>query len=80
MTNLPISDASQHLPEIANRVAYGGERVMVTRRGKQLFAIVPAAHAELLDQLEDAADLDTIRQRLREKTRSWAKVKKDLGI
>ncbi len=80
MTSLPISDARQHLPEIANRVAYGGERVMVTRRGKQLFAIVPAEDAELLEQLEDAADLDTIRQRLREKTRSWAKVKKDLGI
>jgi prevent-host-death family protein len=45
------------LAEIVNRVAYGHERVVLGRRGRALVALIPAEDLELLEQLEDAADL-----------------------
>ncbi|WP_330456474.1 type II toxin-antitoxin system Phd/YefM family antitoxin [Streptomyces sp. NBC_00820] len=45
----------QGLADLINRVVYGGERVVVTRRGKPLVALVSAADPERLDALDEPA-------------------------
>ena len=80
MTTIPISEAREHLADLGNRVSLRGERVVVERRGKNLFALVPVEDLELLERLEDRLDLDAIRAAKDEPTRPWAQVKKALGL
>ena len=63
-----------------NQVAFQGIRVVVERRGKGLFALVPVEDVELLEQIEDRMDLETVRRRMNEPSESVAKLKKDLGL
>jgi prevent-host-death family protein len=55
-----VTEARDDLAELVNRAAYGRERVRLTRRGKPIAALVSAEDLELLELLEDAADLRTI--------------------
>ena len=80
MTILPISDAREQLADLGNRVALLGERVLIERRGKGLFALVSVEDLELLERLEDEIDLEAIRARMAEPSKSLAQVKKDLGL
>ena len=57
-----------------------GERLVVQRRGRRLFALVPVEDVELLERLEDRLDLDAIRAAKDEATKPWAQVKKALGL
>ena len=52
-----------------NRAAYGKERVVVTRRGKALAAIVPMEDVQALAALEDERDADLVAKR----RASWLK-------
>jgi len=80
MTSIPISEAREHLADLGNRVALRGERLIVERRGKNLFALVPVEDLELLERLEDKLDLEAIRAAKDEPTKPWAEVKKALGL
>jgi len=80
MVNVPISEARERLADLGNRVALRGERVVVERRGKDLFALVPVEDVELLERIEDEMDLAAIRRRLKEPSKSLAKVLKELGL
>jgi prevent-host-death family protein len=82
MTTLPISEVRENLSDLGNRVSLRGERVVVERRGKRLFALVPMEDVEMLEKLEDELDLRLARKALKEKGPSvpWEKVKKDLGL
>lgn len=57
MSDLPISEARDHLSDLVNRAAYRGDRVYLTRRGKRLAALVPAEVLDDLEAAEDAVDL-----------------------
>ncbi|MEU6507528.1 type II toxin-antitoxin system Phd/YefM family antitoxin [Streptomyces sp. NPDC046942] len=52
---IPVTQARAELADLINRVVYGGERVVVTRHGKPLVALVSAADLERLDGLDEAA-------------------------
>ena len=80
MTTIPISEVREHLADLGNRVALLGERLVVERRGKNLFALVPMEDMELLERLEDKLDLDAIRAARNEPTKPWAQVKKALRL
>ena len=80
MTTIPISQAREHLADLGNRVSLRGERVIVERRGKDLFALVPVEDLELLERLEDQMDLKAIRAAKKEPSIPFAKVKKELGL
>jgi len=77
-------DARAQFSDIINRAAFGKERVTLTRRGKEIVAIVPIEDMRLLEAMEDKIDLDEARTALAEAkkkgTISWDKVKKELGI
>ncbi len=69
--------------DVLGRVMYGGERVPVTRHGKEVAAVVPIEDARLLDELEDVLDahdaLAAIEEAEREGTISLAELRKRLG-
>jgi prevent-host-death family protein len=51
MTRLNVSKAREEFPEILNRAAYGKERTIVSRRGKDLAAVIPIEDLRLLERL-----------------------------
>jgi prevent-host-death family protein len=51
---IPVTQARAAFAELVNRVGYGGERVVMTRHGKPLVALVSA------DDLRRLAELDAI--------------------
>jgi len=53
---IPVTQARAELAELINRVVYGGERVVVTRHGKPLVALVSAADLERLERDQEAAE------------------------
>jgi prevent-host-death family protein len=64
----PIStaEARDRFSEVLNRAAFGKERVVLTRRGKPLAAVVPIEDVEALEAMEDAADIAEARIRYEE--------------
>lgn len=53
---IPVTQARAELADLINRVVYGGERVVVTRHGKPLVALVSAADLERLEELRESAE------------------------
>src|SRR2546428_11400602 len=66
---MPTLDATKARDEFAdtiNRAAYGKERVILTRRGRELAAVVPIEDVRLLEELEGRLDLQDARAALAE--------------
>lgn len=61
---LSTGAARDKFAEVLNRAAFGKERVVLTRRGKPLVAVVPIEDVELLEALEDRADAEQARAAL----------------
>ena len=81
MTKVTTVDARQQFSDIVNRSAYGKERIILTRRGKDVVAMVPIEDLSLLEDLEDRMDIEAARKALKEPgSVSWEKVKKELGL
>ncbi len=62
---IPVTQARAELADLINRVVYGGERVVVTRHGKPLVALVSAADLERLrsaEQQTGGASADSVAQ------------------
>jgi prevent-host-death family protein len=59
-TTLPLDHAD--LPAAIDRAAATGERVLLTREGEPVVAIVPAADAAWLEALEDELDAEALRR------------------
>jgi len=51
MTHLNVSKAREEFPDVVNRAAYGKERTIVSRRGKELAAVIPIEDLRLLERL-----------------------------
>ncbi len=84
MSRLSASAARERFSEVLNRVAYGGERVVIERRGKELAAIVSLEDLRLLEAIEDRLDLEdalaAIEEAEREGTIPWETIKAELGL
>ncbi len=57
MAKIAVIDARKDLADILNRAAYGKERVVLTRRGKDVAAIVPMDDLNVLEAIEDHMDV-----------------------
>jgi prevent-host-death family protein len=84
MTKLSTTQAREKFGDTLNRVAYGKERVVLTRSGKELVAIVPVEDLAVVEALEAKRDLREARTALREAkkrgTVPLAQLKRDLGL
>lgn len=84
MTSVPFSEVRAHLTDIVNEVAYGGERVILTRKGRELVAIIPLEDLRALEAIENKIDLEDAKKALHDiekhGTVSWEDVKRDLGL
>ncbi len=58
MTGLPASEVRANFADMLNRVAYGEERVIISRHAKPIAALVPIADVERLAELEKRAARD----------------------
>lgn len=54
MNTVSVSQLKNELSEHLNRVAYGGERIVVTSRDKPKAVVISYSDLELLEELEDA--------------------------
>jgi len=57
MSKIAVIDARKDLADVLNRAAYGKERVVLTRRGKDVAAIVPMDDLNILEAIEDQMDV-----------------------
>ncbi|XVQ07639.1 type II toxin-antitoxin system Phd/YefM family antitoxin [Spirillospora sp. CA-255316] len=48
-----VTEARKEFADLVNRVAYTGERIALTRRGKVMAALVSAEDLELLESLRE---------------------------
>lgn len=88
MTTISAEKARNSFSELVSHTAYSKERVVVTRNGKKMAALIPIEDLELLekigDRLEDELDAEDIKAALEElrqgKTIPWEQVKRDLDL
>ena len=84
MSDISAAEARRNLTDIVNRVAYGKERVVLTRHGKRLCAIVPIEDLSFLDKLREAAGRRDIADALAERAGggsvAWGDLKRELGL
>jgi len=84
MEHITTAEARKQMAELLNRAAYGKERFVVTRHGKELVAIVPLEEISLLDKLRallSKKDFEAALQEVQDgDTRSWTDVRRDLDV
>jgi prevent-host-death family protein len=84
MSRIAAGDLRKDVAEVLNKVAYGHERIIVHRRGKDAAVIIPLEDLELLESLEDQQDLEdaqAARAEAKEKgTIPWDQLKSELDL
>ena len=64
MAKVSTVEARDHFSDVINRAAFGKERIVLTRRGKDLVAVVPIEDIRVLEALEDRADAEAAKEAL----------------
>ena len=82
MAKISTVEARNDFAEVINRASFGKERFVLTRRGKDLAAIIPVEDLELLEELEDRMDVDAARAALAESDEraSYQDLRRELGL
>ena len=82
MDAIATGKARENFSDLVNRSAYGKERIVLTRRGKSVAAVVPIEDLELLEEIEDRLDVETARKALAEPGENLAldEVRRLLGL
>ena len=65
-TTISTANARKNFADIVNKVAYGKEPVVLTRRGQEIAALVSIDELELLQQIEDHIDIEDAKKALAE--------------
>ncbi len=76
------ADARKNFADIVNKVTYGSEPVVLTRRGREVAALVSMRELELLRQIEDRMDIEDAEKALADPKENIPaqKVWKELGL
>jgi prevent-host-death family protein len=79
-----VADARSDLAELLNRVAYGKERLVITRHGRELAALVPIEDLQLANRLRRFVARKDVARALAEldagKAPSWDQLRDELGL
>jgi mRNA interferase RelE/StbE len=80
--NVSIREARASFATIVNETAFGKERFVFTRNGKNIVALVPVEDLELIESIENKIDLEEARRRLAKpgKALTVAQLRKNLGL
>ena len=82
MTTISTAEARKNFADIVNKVVYGKEPVILTRRGQEIAALVSMDELALLQLIEDHIDIEDARKALAEPggNLSAKEVWKQLGL
>jgi prevent-host-death family protein len=84
MKKITTAEARKRMSELLNRAAYGKERFVLTRHGKELVAIVPLEDVTLLDRLKTLLERRDFESAMAEidktGTLAWDDVRRDLDL
>lgn len=83
-TQITTTEAKEQFIELVNRVALGKERIILTRRGKEIVALIPIEDLQLLqsnqNQKELKAAIDALKEARESGTLSLEQFKNEMGI
>jgi prevent-host-death family protein len=82
LNKISAADARKKFANIINRVAYGKESFVLTRRGEALAAIVSMEDLKLLQEIEEQMDIEDAWEARSEpgESISWEKLREELDI
>ncbi len=86
MTRVNASEARKEFADTLNRVAFGGEHIVLHRRGKDVAAMISMEALRLLERLleeyEDREDVKAAREALAESDERipYERVRRELGL
>jgi prevent-host-death family protein len=66
MREYTTGEARDHFADVVNQAAFGDERVVLTRHGKPIAAIIPISVLEFLRELERIIDLEEAEKAMKE--------------
>jgi len=82
INKITTADARKKLSNIINRVAFGGESFVLTRRGEPVAALVSLKELKLLQEIEDQIDIEDAWKAKKEPGDPipWDELKKELEL
>jgi prevent-host-death family protein len=84
ITAVSVADARSDLAELLNRVAYGKERLVITRHGRELAALVPVEDLQLADRLRKFVARKDVARALAAldagRAHTWEQLRQELGL
>ena len=73
------AQARNHFPDLVSQAAYAKKRTVITRRGKEVAAIIPFEDYERLLAIEDANDINEAERALAKgEFEDWNDAKKEI--
>ncbi len=84
MATMTTVEARENFAEVVSRTAFGKERVVLTRYGKPVGALVPMEDMQLLEQLEKAINVResdlALKETRKHGTKRLRQLIKELGL
>jgi prevent-host-death family protein len=84
VTAVSVADARSDLADLLNRVAYGKERLVITRHGRELAALVPVEDLQLVNRLRRFVARKDVARALAEldagKAPTWEQLREELAL
>ncbi len=82
LNKISAADARKKFANIINRVAFGKESFVLTRRGEALAAIVSMEDLKLLQEIEEQMDIEDAWKARNEpgENISWEKLREELDL
>lgn len=84
ITILNTIEAKEQFTDLINRVVHSKERVILTRRGKEIAAIIPLEDLKVLQESQDRQDLREATEALKEArsigTLTLEQLKDEMGV
>ena len=84
MSKISATDARKDFARIVDAAYARSERVVLTRNGRPVAAVIPIEDLEALEDYEERLDAQAVKEAIDEqgdeKPRSWKDVKAELGL
>jgi len=78
---MEASKVRKDLSDTLNRVAYGGERIVLRRHGRNVAALVSMTDLKMIEEIEDRIDIREAKKALKEGGRiPYEQFRKEIGL